>query len=313
MDQHAFRTTNTYRDQWLALLDKNGVGRPKALRVVEIPGGLVQTTIGEPPGRLRLDGAPANVLMFNLSPVQALRQKREGRSFVSDMLNGEMTLMPCGVPSEWSWNSTCDRMDVIVSADIFGDGSTLDAVDRFLFRDAEIEEICRRLYREVSLDGMADRLCIESLVMRLAMSVLRRHSRVSGATTIPPSSGLTRSQARRVLEYIETNLSREVTLREMAGIVDLSPYHFARMFKQSMSTAPHRYVLERRVERAKTMLRTTGASLIEIGLSTGFCDQSHFTSTFHRIVGATPTKFQGRSLGIRSRRFGSGFGQWDSK
>jgi transcriptional regulator GlxA family with amidase domain len=72
-----------------------------------------------------------------------------------------------------------------------------------------------------------------------------------------------------------------------------------------MSTAPHRYVLERRVERAKAMLRTTGASLIEVSLSTGFCDQSHFTSTFSRIVGATPTMFQGKSPGIRSRSFGS--------
>jgi AraC family transcriptional regulator len=305
MNQQPLEITNTHRDQWLALLDKNGVRHPKALRVVEVPGGLVQTTIGEPPGQLRLDGAPANVLMFNLSPVQALQQKREGRSFVSEMLNGEMTLMPCGVPSEWSWNSTCDRLDVIVSAGIFGDGSTLDALDRFLFRDAEMEEICRRLYREVSLDGMADRLYMESLVMQLAIAVLRRHSRASGTTNILPSTGLTRSQARRVLEYIETNLSREVTLREMAGIVDLSPYHFARMFKRTMSTAPHRYVLERRVERAKAMLRTTGASLIEISLSTGFCNQSHFTSSFRRIVGATPTMFQGKSPGTRSRSVGS--------
>ena len=80
MDQRAFRTINTHRDRWLALLDKNGVGHPKVLRAMEVPGGIVQTTLGEPPGQIRLDGAPANVLMFNLSPVQALRQAREGRS-----------------------------------------------------------------------------------------------------------------------------------------------------------------------------------------------------------------------------------------
>jgi AraC family transcriptional regulator len=277
----------------LALLEKNGVGHPKFLHAVEVPGGLVQATIGEPPGQIRLDGAPANVLMFNMSPVQALRQVREGRSFVSDMLHGEMTLMPGGVPSEWSWNSTCDRLDVIVSGDVFGNGSTLDAMDHFRFRDAEMEAICRRLYREVTLNDMADRLYIESLVMQLAVSVLRRHSSASETTSILPSSGLTRHQARRVLEYIEANLSREVTLREMAGIVDLSSYHFARMFKRTMSEAPHHYMLERRVERAKTMLRTTGASLPEISLSTGFCDQSHFTSTFRRVVGVTPSRFQG--------------------
>jgi AraC family transcriptional regulator len=300
LDQRATRTTNLHRDQWLALLDKNGVDHPKALRAVEVAAGLVQMTIGEPPGQLRLEGAPANVLMFNLSPVQGLRQTREGRSFVSDMLHGEMTLMPSGLPSEWSWNSTCDRLDVIVPQDAFCDGSALDAVDHFRFRDAEMEAICRLLYREVSLDDMADRLYIESLVMQLAVSIQRRHSRASRIAGIPSSSGLTRSQARRVLEYIETNLSREMTLREMAGIVDLSPYHFARMFKRTMSVAPHQYVLGRRVERAKAMLRTTGATLTEISLSTGFCNQSHFTSTFRRIVGATPAIFQRRRLLIRS-------------
>jgi hypothetical protein len=101
MDQGILQSTLNHRDQWLALLDHHGVGCPKALHVLEVPEGLVRATIGEPPGRLALDGAPANVLMFNMSPVQALRQTREGRSFVSDMLHGEMTLMPCGVPSLW--------------------------------------------------------------------------------------------------------------------------------------------------------------------------------------------------------------------
>lgn len=111
----------------------------------------MQATIGEPPGRISLNGAPGSVLMFNISPVQGLRQTREGRSFVSDMLHGEMTLMPPGVPSWWSWNSVCDRLDVIVSPDVFGDGTKLEVMDRFAFRDSKMEMVCNRLYRELSL------------------------------------------------------------------------------------------------------------------------------------------------------------------
>jgi AraC-like DNA-binding protein len=59
-----------------------------------------------------------------------------------------------------------------------------------------------------------------------------------------------------------------------------------------MGAAPHRYVLERRVDRAKEMLRDTGTSLVEISLSLGFSSQSHFTNTFHRFVGATPGEFR---------------------
>ena len=295
MDQRLSNLPLSHREQWLALLDRYGVGYPKAVNVVEVPGGLVQATIGEPPGRISLDGAPGDVLMFNISPVQGLRQTREGRSFVSDMLYGEMTLMPNGVPSQWSWNSTCDRLDVIVSPTVFGDGSRLDVVDRYVFRDSEMEVICRRLYKKLSLNAPPDRLYVESQLMKLAVLLLHRHSTASQAAKMLPSSGLTRNQARRVLDYIESNLSRELTLSELAGIGGLSLHYFARMFKKTIGVAPYRYVLERRVERAKVMLRSTRASLVDISLSAGFYSQSHFTSTFGRMVGATPTEFQGSS------------------
>jgi AraC family transcriptional regulator len=239
--------------------------------------------------------------MFNLSPVQALRQAREGRSLVSDILRGEMTLMSRGTPSEWSWNSTCDRLDVILADDVLGDDGALDAVDRFVFRDAEIETICRRLYREVCRGDEGDHLSMESFVVELASLVQLRHSRACGTRlAVRSSGGLTRNQAKRVVEYIEAHLSREVTLREMAGIVDLSPYHFARMFKRAMTTTPHQYVLERRVERAKAMLRAGDTSPLETALATGFSGQSHFASTFRRMVGATPGSFQRQNRSSRS-------------
>lgn len=284
----------SYRDQWLALLAKQGLGPPKSLHVIEVPEAFIQVTIGEPPGRISLNGSPGNVLMFNLSPVQGLRQTREGRTFTSDMLHGEMTLMPFGVPSQWSWNNTCDRLDAAISSEPFGDGSRLDVVDRFLFRDPELETLCRSLYQEVSRNGKAERLYVESLTMKVAVALLRRHSTASEAHKILPSGGLTRIQARRVLDYIEGNLSRDLTLRQMASLLNLSVHHFARMFKQTIGVAPHRYVVERRLERAKKLLSTARVSLVEISLCTGFHSQSHFCSTFRRMAGMTPTEFQGR-------------------
>lgn len=98
---------------------------------------------------------------------------------------------------------------------------------------------------------------------------------------------------------MEANLGSELTLRELARLADLSLHHFARMFKQTIGVAPHRYVLERRLECAKQMLRLASASLVEISLSTGFYSQSHFTAAFRRVVGATPSEFQRY---VRSRR-----------
>lgn len=299
MDQQSSNEAPSSRDYWLAVLDKNGVGHPKVLNAVDVPGGCVHATLAEPPGRLSVDASQASVLMCNMSPVQGLKQTREGRSFVSDMLRGDLTLMPHGVPSQWSWNSVCDRLDMMVHPDVFGDGSKLEVVDRYLFRDSELEGICRDLHQKLSFDGLPERLYVETQLMKAARCLLLRHSTASQAARILPRGGLARSQARRVLDYIESNLSQGLTLKELAEISELSLHHFARMFKRTMGVPPHRYILERRLERAKEMLRTSRASLADISLSVGFDSQSHFTTAFGRMVGATPTEFQTSSRGRR--------------
>ena len=292
MKQEHVSLESAYREQWLALLEKNGVRRPADLQVVVVPGIVAQITKGEPSGRLELEESPGNVLMVNLSPVQALRQVRNQRSFVSNMLNGDMTLMPRGERSMWSWNSTCDRFDLIVSPDALGEQHRFDTVDRFLFRDGSLNDLCRELCREISLRDRADRLYIEVLGIDIAELLYRGYSTTSRLVKCIPAEGLTRNNARRVLEYVEANLGRGVTVRELAEVAELSTYHFVRMFKRTLDLTPYQYLLGRRVERAKELLRNKTASLAEVGLSTGFSSQSHFTSAFHRAVGATPAEFQ---------------------
>jgi AraC family transcriptional regulator len=281
-----------HRDQWLAVLEKNGVRRPLDLEVIAVPGIVAQVTKGEPSGSLELEESPGNVLMVNLSPVQALRQVRNQRSFVSNMLNWDMTLMPRGTPSKWSWNSTCDRFDLVVLPDVLGEEYRIDTVDRFLFRDGHLENICRQLCREISLRDRADRLSVEALAIDTAWLLLREYSVASPRAKSIPRGGLTRNNTRRVIEYVEANLGRAVTLRELADVAELSTHHFVRMFKRSLGLTPYQYLIERRVDRAKELLRSKPASLAQVGLSTGFGSQSHFTSTFHRVVGATPAEFQ---------------------
>ena len=280
-----------YRDQWLALLDKNGVGRPTAFEVIAVPGIVVQKTRGEPVGSLELPECPGDVLMVNLSPVQGLRQFRNQRSFVSNMLHWDMTLMPRGTPSTWSWNSACDRLDLVILPDALGEECEVEIVDRFLFRDRELADICRRLCRKLDPLAGADRLHIESLAIEIASSLLREYSAGSLRPQILPSGGLPRGSARRVIEYIEANLGTLMTIRDLAAVTELSPHHFLRMFKETVGVTPHQYVLERRLDRARELLQRRTMKLAEIGLHVGFGSQSHFTTAFHRAFGVTPAKF----------------------
>jgi AraC family transcriptional regulator len=82
----------------------------------------------------------------------------------------------------------------------------------------------------------------------------------------------------------------------LASIAQISPYHFLRLFKQSLGVTPHQYILQRRIETAKYLLQHGELSIADIAVTVGFCDRSHMTRCFKRIVGVTPKQLlQARS------------------
>lgn len=102
--------------------------------------------------------------------------------------------------------------------------------------------------------------------------------------------GLAGWQRKRVLEFIEGHLSETISLSTLSAIANLSPYHFARAFKQTLGMPPHRYHMNRRVERAKGLL--TERSVTEVALALGYAETSSFSSGFRRVTGMTPTEFR---------------------
>ena len=89
------------------------------------------------------------------------------------------------------------------------------------------------------------------------------------------------------------NLEGNPTLEQMAAVVHLSPYHFARQFKATTGLPPYQYVIARRVERAQHLLRADDElSLVEVALRVGFSDQSKFSFHFKRLIGITPRQFR---------------------
>jgi AraC family transcriptional regulator len=93
-------------------------------------------------------------------------------------------------------------------------------------------------------------------------------------------------------KYIDRNLRNRLTLAEIAAEIDLNPQYFARVFKKGVGQSPHQYILEKRIERAKDLLKTTDLSLVEIASQVGIATQSHFTTVFHSATGTTPREFR---------------------
>lgn len=108
----------------------------------------------------------------------------------------------------------------------------------------------------------------------------------------PVRGGLSAGALRRVREHIEAQLADRIDLASLAGIAGVSVFHFVRQFKQSVGQTPHAYIVERRIERARSMLARTDFPLAEIALAAGFADQAHFARLFHRMTGSTPREFR---------------------
>ena len=145
---------------------------------------------------------------------------------------------------------------------------------------------------ELRVGGVAGSLLVESLANVLAVHLIR-HITGPRRELVSADGALPSHKLRRVIEYIMENLEGSPTLEQMAAVVHLSPYHFARQFKAATGLPPHQFLITRRVERAQQILRGRGnLSLAEVAIGVGFSDQSQLCFHFKRIVGVTPRQFR---------------------
>lgn len=108
----------------------------------------------------------------------------------------------------------------------------------------------------------------------------------------PRREGLAPHRLQRVLAAIESRIAEPIQVKELADVIPMSPFHFARMFKLATGLAPHAYITERRMELAKKLLAETDIALVEVASRVGYQTQAHFTGVFHRHVGVTPRVYR---------------------
>ena len=157
--------------------------------------------------------------------------------------------------------------------------------------DPLLEQLALALLRAMRDGEAGTALYVDQLAQTVATHVLRNHCSGVGAqaslTAAMPVSKFT-----RIVDYIEATLDGELTLDAMADVAKMNPFYFARAFRRQFGESPHRYVLQRRIDLAKRLLRECDAPLVEIALRCGFASQSHFASAFRRKVGVTPSAYR---------------------
>jgi AraC family transcriptional regulator len=209
---------------------------------------------------------------------------------------GSLAFTPAYLPNSISWNEPFEVVVLGFSPEFIADltsasGRTDDfRVDRG-FEDPLLKHLLLALDGEMAEQNPLGRLAVETLTAAVVTQLLRTHAGTR-PKAVRTTSGLSPHRSRRLREYIEANLHRPLSLRELAAMVDMNVFHLLRMFKATLGRAPYHYVLERRIERAKELLRDPEFSISEVAFHCGYAEPSSFTRAFHRMTGLSPRLYR---------------------
>jgi AraC family transcriptional regulator len=244
-------------------------------------------------------------LMLREQPTRLI-QKRDGRahdSFTKCGLcpivqTGDSIFTPAGQPTYWhcSDKHNCESIlhiylkpesiaQVAEASNLNGD--RIELAHCFSKPDLQLQQMAMLLLAELKSGAPPSQLYVGSLTQVLAIHLLRHYSTAT-RPVISEHKSLTRVQLQPAIDYIHTHLNRDLSLAELASVINISPTYFAGLFKQVMGISPHQYVIQQRVKRAKLMLSKTDLAIADIALQVGFSNQSHLTQQFKRLTGITP-------------------------
>lgn len=211
---------------------------------------------------------------------------------------GDVFIVPANVPHRAYWKQPSEGLmlalepkSVVDAAIDSVNSDRIELIPQFATTDLKLFQIAQWLLVELQQQQIGSRLYAESLTTMLMVHLLRNYSAVK--PKIPDyKGGLARYKLRLAIAFIHENLDRDLRLKEIADLVTMSPYHFARMFKQSTGLTPHQYLVRQRLTKAQELLRSSEIAIADIGYMVGYQNPSHFTSVFRKHFKVTPKAYR---------------------
>lgn len=211
---------------------------------------------------------------------------------------GNLILLTPGTRDSVLWLGASDRIVASIhpyllrnAAHDLGLREASDFDNHWSLQDEQLRLLLTEMNREMDDGWTMGPLYGDLLSMSLSMALIKKYG---GTSTVPAllKGGLSRAHLNRVLDYIHENLDRDLRLPELSGLTGLSMFHFARSFRESLGLTPHQYVINTRVESAKSMLMRAEWNIEQIASATGFSDGSQLSKVFRKIAGVSPSQWR---------------------
>ncbi len=213
---------------------------------------------------------------------------------------GDVDIIPPHLAAAWELQGT--DVDLVITIEeerlrrvvqgSHADPRHLEIRSRFQTRDARIEHIGWALKAEMESGYPSGPLYLESLAEGLAACLVHNHSSIAREPA-RERGAITARRLRDATSFIEDNLSRHLSLSEIAGVTGLSVSHFTVQFRRTTGVSVHQYVIHRRVDRAAALLRAGKLSINQVAVEVGFCHQSHLAMHMRRVLGVAPREIRG--------------------
>lgn len=223
--------------------------------------------------------------------------RRLGRGLLPSLGGGSLCVMPRGTTSHWEFTGAVRLFHLYISRRAFeravaetlgADPARVCLREATYFRDPVLEGVVRGALLPLRWDEPAERVALSHAGHALvALLAARATDRAGDAAA---RGGLAGPALRRVTELVEARLADPLTVDDLAAAAGLSAFHFARAFKQTTGETPHRFVLRRRLDRAKAAL-ARGEPPARVAALCGFSGQSHFGARFREATGLTPGRY----------------------
>jgi len=248
-------------------------------------------------------GSPS--LIYHLSrPTEVVRRIEDAPRERALIQPRRLCLTPGNARAQWQHSGRPAILQVYLRqslyeatvSEMYGcDGTSAELVPRFAIVDPLLEQLAIALATALRDRTIEDGLYVDTIAQMLAVHLAQEHSTRSKRVRVPAPPTVLGRRMHRLIEFIEENLECSLSLAALAAVVDLRPLYFARAFKTAIGRSPHQYVLDRRIERAQELLRTTEMAVTDIAAAVGFSSQSHLSYWMRRSIGISPAAYRQHS------------------
>jgi len=164
--------------------------------------------------------------------------------------------------------------------------------ETYHIKDPNLEYIFKLLLSEIQAGNQNGKLFVENIVSILTFHFVKNYSKEQSPRLIENVNGFTGKELDKALYYIDKNMSENYKIENLAEEFGISKFNFIKRFKSSTNVTPHQFIIKKKLERSKNLLREDSLSLTDITYMLNFSDQSHFSNSFKKMYGLTPREFR---------------------